>query len=113
MLRRMYDAVMDPEQNPLSALPKMVRFQIMVVLAYLWSAVFTIWVGSIVVFGPTVAGHLVLLVGVFCTTDVFRRAWSKGLSHRDAMRNPQDDTVLYDDIWGAPARLTAEHGARA
>ncbi len=105
MLRRMYDAVMDPEQNPLSALPKMVRFHFMVILAYLWSAVFAIWVGSFVLFGPSLAAHLILLVGVFFTNDIFRRAWSNGLSHRDAMRNTADNTVLYDDIWGAPVAL--------
>ncbi len=113
MLRHMYNAVMDPEQNPLSALPKMVRFQFMVILAYLWSAVFAIWVGSFVVFGPSLAAHLVLLVGVFFTHDIFRRAWSNGISHRDAMRNPTDNTVLHDDIWGGSVALTPARQAAA
>ena len=113
MLRHMYDAVMDPEQNPLSALPKMVRFQFMVILAYLWSAVFAIWVGSFLLFGPSLAAHLVLLVGVFFTNDLFRRAWSNGISHRDAMRNPADNTVLHDDIWGAPVALPSARPAVA
>ena len=33
---------------------------------------------------------------------VFRRAGHRTVSHRDAMRDPRDATVLYDDIWGAP-----------
>ena len=100
MFRQFYDFVMDHEKNPLSALPKMVRFQFMMVLSFMWSAVFTIWVGSTVVFGPSVLGHAILLVAIFFTADVFRRARSGALSHRDAMRDPRDGTVLYDDVWG-------------
>ena len=40
MIRSSYNLVMDPERNPLQALPKMVRFQYMAVLAYMWSVVF-------------------------------------------------------------------------
>jgi hypothetical protein len=38
MVKSLYDLVMNPDRNPLQALPKMVRFQFMVVLAYMWSA---------------------------------------------------------------------------
>ena len=102
MLRHFFRLVMDPKQNPLSGLPKMVRFQYMLILSYMWSTVFTIWVGSAMAFGSSVIGHTVLLVGVFFTADIFRRARAQAASHRDAMRNPRDNTVLYDDIWGAP-----------
>jgi hypothetical protein len=40
MVKYLYNLVMDPEHNPLKALPKMVRFQYMVILAYMWSVVF-------------------------------------------------------------------------
>ncbi len=103
MIRRMHDLVMDPEQNPLSALPKKVRFQYMLILSYLWSSVFTLWVGSFVVLGPTVIGHTAVLLGIFFTADMFRRTRREAASHRDAMRDPRDKTVLYDDLWGAPA----------
>ena len=102
MIRRLYAFVMDHEKNPLSTLPKMVRFQWMMVLSFMWSAVFTIWLGSTIVLGPTVLGHAVLLVAIFFTADMFRRAKQySAVSHRDAMRNPRDGTVLYDDVWGA------------
>ncbi len=100
MIRDFYNFVMDHEKNPLSALPKMVRFQVMMVLSFMWSAVFTIWVGSIMVLGPTVLGHAAILLAVFFTADVFRRARIHAASHRDAMRDPRDGTVLYDDVWG-------------
>ena len=102
MFEKVYNMVMDPRQNPLRGLPKTVRFQYMLILSYMWSAIFTIWVGSAVAFGSSVVGHTVLLVGVFFTADVFRRARARAASHRDAMRNPRDNTVLYDDMWGAP-----------
>ena len=35
MLKELYESVMDPERNPLRALPKMHRFQYMVVLSYM------------------------------------------------------------------------------
>ena len=45
----LYKVVMDSSMNPLAALPKMVRFQFMSMLAFMWS-------------------------GLFFTADTFRRA---------------------------------------
>lgn len=102
MFRSFYNAVMDPDQNPLRALPRMVRFQYMLMLSYLWSAVFTIWMGAPIVFGTSMAGHIAVLLAVFFTGDLFRRARNCAVSHRDSMRDRKDGTVLYDDLWGAP-----------
>ena len=66
--------VMDSESNPLMRIPKMQRFQIMQVLAYMWSFVFAAWVGSALVFGVSAVGHAILLIGVFFTAGVFRHA---------------------------------------
>lgn len=82
MIRHLYDLVMDPERNPLQALPKMVRFQFMVVLAYMWSVVFSIYVGAIVLVGPSIVVHTILLVGVFFTADIFRRARRRSLGYQ-------------------------------
>lgn len=108
MLRENYDLIMDPNVNGLWRLPKMVRFQFMSVLAFMWSAVFTVWTGWISLFGPSAIGHMILLVGVFFTAEIFRRANLRNppelrpVHHRDAMRNKSDGTALYDDLWGAP-----------
>ena len=80
MVRYLYNLVMDPNRNPLQALPKMVRFQYMVILAYMWSAVFSIYIGTIALLGPSIAAHTILLIGVFFTADVFRRARAHSLS---------------------------------
>ena len=66
--------VMDSASNPLMRIPKMQRFQMMQVLAYMWSLVFAAWVGSAMVFGVGVVGHAILLIGIFFTAGVFRRA---------------------------------------
>ena len=66
--------VMDTDSNPLMRIPKMQRFQMMQVLAYMWSLVFAAWVGSALIFGVSVVGHAILLIGVFFTAGVFRHA---------------------------------------
>lgn len=108
MLRENYRLIMDPDVNGLWRLPKMVRFQFMSMLAFMWTAIFTVWTGWISLFGPSAVAHLILLVGIFFTADVFRRAnqrrqkqWQP-VHHRDALRNKSDGTALYDDLWGAP-----------
>ena len=40
MLKSQWNAVMDPDRNGLLKLPKTVRFQMMVVLALMWSIIF-------------------------------------------------------------------------
>lgn len=75
MLRDMYNLVMDPDKNALSSLPKTVRFQIMMVLAYMWSGIFAIWTGYMVVFGPSLLAHTILLVGIFFTAEIF--SWAR------------------------------------
>jgi hypothetical protein len=40
----------------------------------MWSLVFAAWVGSAMVFGVSVVGHAILLIGVFFTAGVFRQA---------------------------------------
>jgi len=74
MFSRAYRAVMDPSQNPLRNLPKMVRFQYMSILAYMWSAIFALWIGSVWLMGPSLVAHTLLLVGVFFTTEIFNLA---------------------------------------
>ncbi|MGI9523788.1 MAG: hypothetical protein ACR2PG_19320 [Hyphomicrobiaceae bacterium] len=101
MLRHSYDLIMNPSVNPLSVLPKTVRFKFMIMLSLMWSAVFTVWTGWIAFYGPSVLAHVVLLIGVFFTADIFGRSNKRILHHRDAMRDPRDGTAMHDDLWGA------------
>lgn len=101
MLTRAYNLVMNENRNPLSYLPRMVRFQYMTILSFMWSAVFTLWVGTMAVFGPTMAAHMLVLVAIFFTADIFRRARHRTLSHDNTFRDPRDGCARYDDVWGA------------
>jgi len=69
----LYRVIMDSSVNPLANLPKIVRFQLMSTLAFMWSGVFSLWIGNIAIFGPSALGHMLLLVGVFFTSETFRR----------------------------------------
>jgi hypothetical protein len=71
-----YRSVMDSDANAFSRLPKTVRFQYMSILSFMWSGVFALWIGNMVLFGPSVIGHLILLIGVFFTANAFRKARS-------------------------------------
>ena len=114
MVKDLYNLIMDPERNPLQALPKMVRFQYMVILAYMWSVVFSIYLGTVAVLGPSIAAHTILLIGVFFTADIFRRARDRSLSYDELFKDPADGTATYDDVRGAPApdMRRAHAGAR-
>ena len=64
----LYRLVMDSRCNPLSHIPdNNTRHLVMQVLAWMWCVVFSMWVGSILVFGVSAAIHAVLLAGIFST----------------------------------------------
>ena len=50
------------------------RHLVMQVLAWMWCIVFSMWIGSIFVFGVSAAIHAILLAGVFVTVGVFETA---------------------------------------
>ena len=72
---RLYNLVMDSRHNPLSNIPDTItRHLVMQMLAWMWCIVFSMWLGSIVVFGVSAAVHAVLLAGIFVTVGVFETA---------------------------------------
>ena len=100
MIKQIYRTVMDENVNPLRALPRSVQFQFMSVLSFMWSAIFTLWVGSFWLLGPTVVGHVLVLLGVLFTADIFRRAGQRALSYDETFRDPHDGCARHDDVWG-------------
>ena len=100
MLTNVYRVVMDENVNPLMHLPRTVRFQLMTVLSLMWSLIFTIWVGSIWILGPSMAVHVVLLLGVLFTADIFGSARQRAISYDQTFRDPRDGCALHDDVWG-------------
>jgi hypothetical protein len=102
MLKQAYRVIMDDNINALRTLPRTVRFQLMTVLSFMWSSIFTIWIGSTWLLGPTVAAHMLLLVGVVFTADQFRQVRRRTVSYDETFRDPRDGCARHDDVWGAP-----------
>jgi hypothetical protein len=69
-----YGLVMNEERNPLMRLPKVTRFQIMVVLSVMWSTIFCVAVGSFFWWGEIVVGHVAIVTGILVTSLTFREA---------------------------------------
>ena len=75
---KLYNLVMDSRHNPLSHIPDTnTRHLVMQVLAWMWCIVFSMWMGSILVFGVSAAIHAILLAGIFVTVGVFETAKRK------------------------------------
>ena len=73
MIRRLWNIVMNSKNNPLNVLPKTVRFEIMVVLSLMWSAIFALNTGLLLWYPGLVMVHVVLLLfGIFGTGFVFK-----------------------------------------
>ena len=73
MIRNYFNLVMNVDNNALANLPNIVKFQLMPLLSFMWSIIFTLMVGSYLVLGPTLILHILFLLGVFFTSELFRK----------------------------------------
>ena len=96
-MREPFDLVMNENKNPLQSLPKIQRYQIMIILSIMWTTVFCVAIGSWYWWGELVVGHVTLATGFLITGLTFRAARQQ--SHRDKYRD-KAGTARYDDIWG-------------
>jgi hypothetical protein len=46
----------------------------MLLLSYMWTAIFALWVGYTWLMGPSLISHSILLVGLFFAAEVFALA---------------------------------------
>lgn len=98
----MYRLVMDERVNPLTALPTVQRFQIMVSLSMMWTAIFCAAAGAWVWYGELVVLHVGVLLGVMATAWTFRSARLENARRATYRDHPaRDGTARYDDVWGA------------
>ena len=75
---KLYNLIMYSRHNPLSNIPDTnTRHLIMQILAWMWCIIFSMWMGSIVVFGISAVAHALLIAGVFITPSVFETARRK------------------------------------
>ena len=99
MIKRYWHVVMDAEHNPLRDLPTQQRYQIMTVLAMMWSFVFCAMLGWWFWFPFWIVGHIALLtLGAYITNWTFSHA--DYITHRDRYRSQDGTYAMHDDIWG-------------
>ena len=78
MLYNTYKLIMDSKYNPLSNIQDVtIRHLVMQLLAWMWCIIFSMWMGSITVFGVSAIIHALLIAGVFITAAVFETARRK------------------------------------
>lgn len=74
-----YKYVFDHNINPLRHIPDPAsRMLIMIILAVMWSGAFATYIGSLMYFGGSVIGHILLISMVFFTAAVFYDAEKRG-----------------------------------
>ena len=76
-----WSSVMDEKVNPLSNYSLPTAHMFMQVLAWMWSAIFSISFGSYYLFGVMAVGHIIVVAGLFITLMVFRGAEEKRRSN--------------------------------
>lgn len=97
---RIYDAyqyIFDSSKNPLRHIPDPTsRMFIMTILAFMWSGVFAIYLGSIIYFGVSVAAHIILILMFFFTVAIFydaeknKSSWLLRLRREQAQHKAPD-----------------------
>ena len=69
---------MDSDKSPLRHIPNpQVRHMILQILAWMWCIIFSLYLGSYVVFGLSAAAHALILAGIAITVSTFETARRK------------------------------------
>jgi len=70
-----WNSVMDHDRNPLRNIPHLnTRHMVMQVLAWMWCIVFSMYFGSMWVFGITAIAHIFLIAAIVVTVLTFETA---------------------------------------
>ena len=70
-----WNVVMNSEHNPLRIIPDTnTRHLVMQLLAWMWCIIFSMYVGSITVFGVSALLHSILIAGIVITVATFEVA---------------------------------------
>jgi hypothetical protein len=78
VVHNVYKLIMDSKYNPLSNIQDLtIRHLVMQLLAWMWCIIFSMWMGSIFVFGVSAVVHAILIAGVFITAATFETARRK------------------------------------
>ena len=82
MPKEAYQTIMTIEHSPLKNFDPMVAHMLFQVLAFVWSAIFALMLGSYLAFGVSATLHVLFVAGVFVTALVYK----EGNRRRDATR---------------------------
>ena len=75
MLQTLYNSIMRRKYNPLSNIPNVATGHlVMQVLAWMWCIIFSMWMGSVYIFGLTAIAHAIIIAGIFITATTFHAA---------------------------------------
>ena len=73
-----WNSIMNAEINPLRHIPDLnTRHMVLQVLAWMWCICFSLWVGSMWVFGFTAIAHVFILAAIVMTVGTFETAKRK------------------------------------
>ena len=69
---------MDSDKSPLRHIPNpQVRHMILQILAWMWCIIFSLYLGSYIIFGLSAAAHALILAGIAITVSTFETARRK------------------------------------
>lgn len=77
-----YDSVMTIEHSPLKNFDPIVAHMMFQVLAFVWSGIFAMMLGSFLAFGISAAFHVLFISGVCITAMVFKEGNRRSASYR-------------------------------
>ena len=103
-----WNSVMNMDRNPLRHIPDTnTRHMVLQVLAWMWCIVFSLYFGSMWVFGLTAIAHVILLAAIVVTVATFETAKHKPMffvnfptSTPRRARSVYIDGKRYDDPYG-------------
>ena len=92
-----WNSVMDADKNPLRHIPDTnTRHMILQVLAWMWCIMFSLYFGSMWVFGITAIAHVFILAAVVATVATFETAKrNPNFFLRDGYHTPSRSRNLY------------------
>ena len=86
-VKEAYQSVMTIEHSPLKNFDPIVAHMMFQVLAFVWSSIFAIMLGSFIAFGVSATFHILLVAGIFITAMVFKEGNKRSTSYRLANYN--------------------------
>jgi len=72
--KSMWSIIMTIENSPLKKLDPRVAHMLFLILAFMWSGIFAVMIGSVTAFGISAIAHIILVSGTAITIMVFNEA---------------------------------------